>query len=116
MREIRVGVYVKNCRFSDKALEFVNKLIEENGEKIINTIKSRDYKRVVTDSSIYEVIIASQNARGYQFNIIYYQNDIDEDIYEYIIESQIMPYMPYGVMRYYFRLEDPIRKINLGVV
>lgn len=114
MREkIKVGVYVKDSRFLDKALGFTSELINEKKEKIIDIKNSCNYKQITTDSTIYYILIASQGARGYRFNIIYYQDRIDKEICECTIETQIRPYK---ILDDYFLAEYPIRKIDLGVV
>lgn len=113
MREIKVGVYVKDSRFLDEALSFTNKLISEKKERIIDVKNSCNYKQITTDSTIYYILIASQGARGHKFNIIYYQDGVNKEICDHIIKTQIVPYK---ILDDYFLAEYPIRKIDLGVV
>lgn len=116
MKKIRVGVYVKDIEFLAESVRFVDKLINNNKEQIVNIKNKCDGRQIITDITIYDIVVASEYARGYKFNIIYYQCEIDNELCKFVIEPSLIPYTPYIPMGDCFVLKNPVREINLGVV
>ena len=82
--------------------EELKKMIDRYNQMQIS-VKKCHYKKVGSwaefeNGDIWQVVKASENARGYRCNIAYVERSIDYDIYRHIISPQMLDF-PYAALR-----------------
>ena len=63
----KVGLFAKDYSYFDDMFEFANKLIKDNGEKIIQIKDMFNTFEIETDKSLYKFIEVHEGIRGYRW-------------------------------------------------
>lgn len=88
----RIGIFGKT---KERAFDAFDKIIEKMGQGRIKYLRRNSYEAecMLVDGTAIRAVSATDNARGYKFDKIIYDEEIDIEKMNYIVRPCLLPAM-----------------------